>query len=151
MSNISLVLCSEYNETNPVMDLVLFEDAMKHVCRISRIISNPSGHALLVGVGGSGKQSLSRLAGHICGYAPITIVISGNYSMSNFKEDLQKMYKRAGVKGEGLMFLFTDSQIVDERMLVYINDLLSSGEIPDLFPQVGLIDYENHEYEVSAF
>lgn len=35
------------------------------------------------------------------------------------------------------MFLFTDSQIVDERMLVYINDLLSSGEIPDLFPQVG--------------
>ena len=39
------------------------------------------------------------------------------------------------LQGEGLMFLFTDSQIVDERMLVYINDLLSSGEIPDLFAQ----------------
>jgi dynein heavy chain, axonemal len=117
------------------MDLVLFEDAMKHVCRISRIVSNPSGHALLVGVGGSGKQSLSRLAGHICGYAPVTIVISGSYSINNFKEDIQKMYKRAGLKGEGIMFLFTDSQIVDERMLVFINDLLSSGEIPDLFPQ----------------
>ncbi len=51
------------------------------------------------------------------------------------REDLQKMYKRAGVKGEGVLFLFTDSQIVDERMLVYINDLLASGEIPDLFPQ----------------
>ena len=38
-------------------------------------------------------------------------------------------------QGEGIMFLFTDSQIVDERMLVYINDLLSSGEIPDLFAQ----------------
>jgi hypothetical protein len=32
---------TEYNETNAVMDLVLFEDAMKHICRISRIISNP--------------------------------------------------------------------------------------------------------------
>eukprot|EP00891_Asterochloris_glomerata_P001316 jgi/Astpho2/1316/Aster-06188 len=140
----------EYNETNAVMDLVLFEDAMKHVCRISRIISSSSGHALLVGVGGSGKQSLARLAGHICGYSTYTIVISGNYNMNNFKEELQKMYKRAGgtdliflvtdshssvVAGEGLMFLFTDSQIVDERMLVYINDLLSSGEIPDLFAQ----------------
>eukprot|EP00877_Chromochloris_zofingiensis_P015255 jgi/Chrzof1/9984/Cz04g22250.t1 len=125
----------EYNETNAVMDLVLFEDAMKHVARISRIISSPGGHALLVGVGGSGKQSLSRLASYICGYTTVTIVISGSYSLNNFKEDLQKMYKRAGVKGEGLLFLLTDTQIIDERMLVFINDLLASGEIPDLFPQ----------------
>ena len=39
---------NEYNKTNVAMDLVLFEDAMKHVARVSRIISNSSGHALLV-------------------------------------------------------------------------------------------------------
>jgi len=56
---------NEYNEANPVMDLVLFDDACKHVTRISRVTISESGHALLVGVGGSGKQSLSRLASYM--------------------------------------------------------------------------------------
>jgi hypothetical protein len=28
----------------------------------------------------------------------------------------------------------TDAQVADEKFLVLINDLLASGEIPDLFP-----------------
>lgn len=40
---------------------------------------------------------------------------------------------QAGNKDEGLMFLLTDSQITNERFLIYVNDLLASGNIPDLF------------------
>ena len=54
------------------------------------------------------------------------------------------MYRRAGIKGEGLSFLFTDSQITDEKFLVFMNDLLSSGNIPGLFPNEDMDDIINN-------
>jgi dynein heavy chain len=48
--------------------------------------------------------------------------------------DLKDMFTRAGVKQEGVLFLITDSQITDhnEKLFVYINDLLSQGYVSDL-------------------
>jgi dynein heavy chain len=123
----------EYNETHSTMNLVLFDDAVLHIARIVRIIKQSGGHALLVGVGGSGKQSLSRIAGHVCGYSTVQISVSQQYNMNDFKTDLQNMYSKAGVKQEGVLFILSDAQINNERFFVYLNDLLSSGNIPDLY------------------
>ena len=125
----------EYNDSNARMDLVLFEQAMEHICRISRIIDNPRGNAMLVGVGGSGKQSLTRLAAFISGYTVFSVKLTSTYSMGDFKADVLALYQKAGVKGEGLVWLFTDQQLLHERMLVYFNDILSVGLPPDLFNQ----------------
>lgn len=123
----------EYNEMNAAMNLVLFDDAVLHVARIIRIVKQTGGHALLVGVGGSGKQSLTKLAAHVCGFTVMQIVVNQNYSLLDFRTDLQAMYNKAAIKQEGVLFMLADNQISNEKFFVYLNDLLSSGNIPDLY------------------
>jgi dynein heavy chain len=124
----------QYDEVNAAQNLVLFEDAMSHICRINRILESPRGNALLVGVGGSGKQSLSRLAAFISQMEVFQITLKKGYSIADLKVDLGGLYMKAGVKKQLTMFLLTDAQVSDEKFLVLINDLLASGNIPGLFP-----------------
>ncbi|CAI8029533.1 Dynein heavy chain 6, axonemal [Geodia barretti] len=116
------------------MKLVFFMDAMQHVSRIARMVRQPRGNALLVGVGGTGKQSLTRLAAHMCGYKCFQIELTRGYNYETFHEDLKKLYVMTGVKDENTVFLFTDTQIVVEEFLEDINNMLNSGEVPNLFP-----------------
>nr|XP_019939373.1 PREDICTED: dynein heavy chain 6, axonemal [Paralichthys olivaceus] len=137
MNKIQTVLqdcLDDYNMTfSKETKLVFFQDAIEHVSRIARMIRQERGNALLVGVGGTGKQSLTRLAAHMCGYRCFQIELSRGYNYDSFHEDLRRLYKMAGVEGKDMVFLFTDTQIVVEEFLEDINNMLNSGEVPNLF------------------
>ena len=123
----------EYNESLAMMDLVLFQQAAEHITRISRIISNPGGHAMLIGVGGSGKQSLSKLAAFINGYEVKQLQVTGTFKVDDLLEAFRDMFKASGVKGIPIVFLMTDIQVVDDKFLIYINSILASCWISGLF------------------
>jgi len=122
-----------YNQENKPMTLVLFEQALEHLCRIHRIIRNPRGNALLVGVGGSGKQSLTSLATFCAGYKLFQITLSRGYGEDQFKDDLKELYKKLGT--EEVVFLFTDAHVVEEGFLEFINNMLTTGMVPALYEQ----------------
>ena len=99
-----------HNELNAAMNLVLFDDAVSHVLRINRVLEGPRGNALLIGVGGSGKQSLSRLAAFIAGLEVFQITLKKGYDLFDLKNDLAALYQKAGTKNVGIVFLMTDAQ-----------------------------------------
>ncbi|XP_075848159.1 dynein axonemal heavy chain 2 [Microtus pennsylvanicus] len=126
---------NEYNLSPSVvpMQLVLFREAIEHITRIVRVIGQPRGNMLLVGIGGSGRQSLARLASSICEYNTFQIEVTKHYRKQEFRDDIKRLYRQAGVELKTTSFLFVDTQIADESFLEDINNILSSGEVPNLY------------------
>src|SRR6218665_535521 len=113
----------DYNERQTAMNLVLFDDALDHLTRVHRVLRMPQGHALLVGVGGSGKQSICRLAAFTAQCEVFEIALSRGYNEQSFREDLKILYNKLGMENRKIVFLFTDQHVVEEGSCVYDQNL----------------------------
>jgi dynein heavy chain len=85
------------------------------------------GNGLLLGVAGSGKQSLTRLASYISGYQMKQIEITKGYNIESFRGFIKALMRECSDKDKPTTFLFTDNQIIEEIFLEDINNILNSG------------------------
>ena len=85
------------------MDLILFMNAVEHVLKIYRIATIDYGHALLVGVGGSGRKSLAVLACFIAEFEVVEI------NAKEWIDELQRVMKLAGVENVQTVWIFNDT------------------------------------------
>ena len=118
----------DYNNMYPKpMHLVLFMNAIEHCSRIARVIQQPYGNALLVGVGGSGRKSLTTLAVFISDMTLFEIEITKVYGMNEWREDLKTVLRLAGEQCKPTVFLFSDTQIKQED---FVEDIARSLSFP---------------------
>eukprot|EP00927_Polykrikos_kofoidii_P016936 TRINITY_DN17697_c0_g2_i1.p1 TRINITY_DN17697_c0_g2~~TRINITY_DN17697_c0_g2_i1.p1 ORF type:complete len:2183 (+),score=502.38 TRINITY_DN17697_c0_g2_i1:396-6551(+) len=125
----------DYNQTNPSkMDIVFFRDACFHVARCARVVKQPRGNVLMVGMSGVGRKCVARMSAHMAEFQCFSIEITRTYGSNEFKEDIKSMMMGIAKNGgKGMVFLFSDSQIVKEAFLEDVNNILNTGEVPNLF------------------
>ena len=125
----------DYNESGSFipMSLVLFQDAVNHLSRIQRVLMLERGYMLFVGLGGSGRESLSRLAAFASGYEFYRIEASPKYKRKEFLEDLKDLSMRCGLDDKQVLFFLKDTDIQEEAFLEDISSLLDSGEVHGCF------------------
>jgi dynein heavy chain len=87
------------------LDVTLFPDACLSIIRIARILRQSAGHVMTIGLAGSGKRTLCRLAAAIAD-VPLT-----SCSAHDLGVDLARAHKAAGLSGLGRAFLLHHSQV----------------------------------------
>ena len=73
------------------MHLIFFAQCASHVCRVARLIQWEAGNVMMVGVGGSGKQSVVRMAAFLRGYEVEQLSVTSSYSLLDLKDDFKKL------------------------------------------------------------
>lgn len=128
--------CSDHH----TFELVMFQDAMVHTAAIARVLIQPRGHALLLGLGGRGKRSLTRLAAFMNGFDFDQVELKQNYSLGDFRDDLKRSMAKVVLgnstamnPGRPFALLINASHLATDDILVDVNTLLNGGEIPKLF------------------
>ncbi len=130
---------SQYNSSKKQKDrleLILFDYSLRHLLRIDRILSRKGEHSVLIGLTGSGRQSLVN----ICAYIKRFKIYKTrgkdeveDYGHKDWLKDIQELYLQAGARLENTIFMLNDNNIADEQMYVDLNCIISSGVVYNLF------------------
>lgn len=124
----------DYNSVSKKpMKLVLFEFAVDHVLRVCRVLKLSRGHGLLIGLGGNGRQSLTRLSSFIMDYDLYQVEVNKSFTLDMWKQEMIKLMTITGVENKNVVFLVNESHFSTSFIMEDIDSLINTGDIPNLW------------------
>lgn len=129
----------DYNTTKKSkekIDIIFFDYSIKHILRLERLFLKSNEHALLIGLTGSGRESLLTIASFIKKFKIYKIRGSDeveDYQYKDWQEDIKSLCIQTGVRLEESIFIIKDSSIKDGNSYIDLNSFISSGFIYNLY------------------
>lgn len=133
--NTSMPFSLVYTPSNTDYQQVLFQQAAEHVTRIARVLDAPSGNMMVVGVGGSGKQSLTRLASYVCGYEVRQIAITAGYGLAEFKAVRERAWLCCFLL---ILFYLLSWSFIQDTVYIHTLNCIQLQEMLSLYQKAGV-------------
>ncbi|WFC97970.1 hypothetical protein MYAM1_000690 [Malassezia yamatoensis] len=133
-----------YSEEELETSLVLHDSALDLALSCDRVLQQKAGHLLLIGVSGSGRSTIAQFCAWLRGLTIFALPMAQTYRDEDFDEDLRRLLRRVGVRGERVCWTMDEGQIAYPARLEKINTLLANADVP------GLFEGEEHTSLLSA-
>ena len=124
----------EFNVTKKEsMSISIFDFAVLQILKICRILKMDKSHGVLIGLGGSGRQTLTKLSSYIMGQQMVTLEVHKNYTQEMWRQDIKKVLADASLMSKCSCLTITESQSNSPHLMQDIDSMLNLGEIPNLY------------------
>lgn len=114
-------------------ELVLHDAVLDLALACDRVLQQPAGHLLLVGVAGSGRTTVARFCAWLRGLTLYSLPSAKSYDEARFDDDLRALLRRVGVRGERVCWTLDESQVAAPSRVEKLNTLLANAEVAGLF------------------
>lgn len=132
----------EFNMTSKTpMNIIIFDFATIQILKICRILKLDKSHGVLIGLGGSGRQTLAKLSSFIMNQNMINLEVHSKYSEKDWRADIKKILSQASLNKKASMLFITEVQSRNEYLMQDVDSMLNLGEIPNLFEHDEFIAY----------
>jgi dynein heavy chain len=130
----------EFNQQPKVakLDMVLFEQAITMITKVHRILSMERGHLVLAGLPSVGRKSVTKLAAFVEDMNITRLEITKKFGLTQFRIKMKQVWELCAYNGRKndrykTVFMIDESDIVEESFLEDIQNILSSGLVPNLY------------------